>query len=74
MQIDVEHACRDKVQYTTKRQAISAEINIENDNKARLRYGVGSYKNMGELNIYFCPFCGFWHVGHKTYKRSVNHG
>jgi len=69
MQIDVEHSCRDKVQYSNKQRAISDKINMEIDNKNRLRYGVGSYKNMGELNIYFCQFCGFWHIGHKTYRR-----
>jgi hypothetical protein len=73
MQIDVEHSCRDKVQYSNKQRAIAAKINMEIENKNRLKFGVGGWKNMGELNIYFCQFCGFWHIGHKSY-RSVNHG
>lgn len=62
---DFEHACRDKSQYSNKQRAIDAMRNIELSNRNRLRFGIGNYKNKGKLNVYFCKFCGFWHIGHK---------
>lgn len=66
MQIDFEHSCKDKTQYSNKQRAIDAKTNIEIDNQNRARFGLGDYKTRGKITIYFCPFCGFWHIGHFT--------
>ena len=66
MQIDFEHSCAGKYQYSNKQRAIDAKKNLEINNKTRMKYGVGDYKNRGEIEIYFCPFCGYWHIGHFT--------
>lgn len=69
MQIDFEHSCKDKKQYPTKRWALETVKNMELDNKTRMKWGVGTHKNMGKLNVYFCQFCGFWHIGHAEWRR-----
>ena len=68
MQETYERSCRGKVQYGTKRKANDAMTNATISNAARLKYGVATIKNHGKLNIYFCKFCGFWHVGHISWE------
>jgi hypothetical protein len=65
MQVTFEKSCKGKHQYRTKKMAVEAMAVVDIENKTRLKWGVGNHKNMGKLNIYFCQFCGFWHIGHK---------
>jgi rubrerythrin len=72
MQIDFEHSCAGKYQYRNKKMAADAKTNLEINNKNRMRFGIADHKNKGEIDIYFCPFCGYWHIGHFT--SEVKHG
>ena len=69
MQIDFEHSCKGKTQYPNKKQAIDAATNIQIQNEKRMKFGVGDFKNLGKVEPYFCTFCCYWHVGHKTWRR-----
>jgi len=68
MNITFEKSCKNKYQYKTKQLANEALRSLIIENQTKLKYKIGSHKNMGKLNIYPCQFCGYWHVGHVTWK------
>jgi rubrerythrin len=62
-----EKSCKNKFQYRTKKLANEALLSLNIENKTRLKYKIGNHKNLGEIGIYFCEFCGYWHIGHTTW-------
>lgn len=56
-QLAITPRCRKKP-YPTHGQAMGAMSDLYRVNRERK-------KNRGKLNVYFCPACEAWHVGHK---------
>ncbi len=66
-----EKICGSKTQYSNRKKANDAKRNIEISNANKRKFGIADNKNFGALNVYLCPFCGYWHIGHYTNKSPV---
>lgn len=38
---------------------------IQHPNKLAALYCLEEHNNKNSLDVYDCPFCAFWHIGHK---------
>jgi hypothetical protein len=68
MNITFEKSCEHKYQYKTKKLASEALRSLIIENQTRLKYKIGCHKNLGKIEIYFCQFCGYWHIGHSAWN------
>lgn len=57
-------ACKGKMQYSIRKKALKNRDSCMN--RAKQRYGLRE-KNK-KMNVYECPFCGFFHFGNTKKK------
>lgn len=55
MQPPVERMCGDKRQHPTRKSAAGHRAALARHRRVSVR----------AFNVYRCPICGFWHVGHR---------
>lgn len=53
--------CRRKKRYGTLKNAERGRMNL---------WGADPHADLGDLHVYKCPDCGFYHVGHKSKYRG----